>query len=78
MLQADDGWTSVKYRGELLKTYRPQRPLDSSDAEAEAPGGADAGPKRKKQRRLAPRNHAPNSAPAEEEVQDCFACMSCQ
>lgn len=78
MMQADDGWTSVKYRGELLKTYRPQRPLDSSDAEAEALGGTDAGPKRKKQRRLAPRNHALNSAAAEEEVQDGFACMSCQ
>ena len=31
-LQADDGWTSVKYRGELLKVYRPTsyRPKISS------------------------------------------------
>ena len=78
MLQADDGWTSVKYRGELLKTYRPQRSLDSSDAEAEGLAGGEAGPKRKKQRRLASRNHALNSTAAEEEVQDGLACVLCR
>jgi hypothetical protein len=75
MLQADDGWTSVKYRGELLKTYRPKRPLDGSDAEADGLTGDDAGPKRKRPRRSAPRHQAPSSAAADEEVRKLVAVI---
>lgn len=48
-LQADDGWTSVKYRGELLKTYRPKKQPASDAAEGDA--GGSAAPRRKKARK---------------------------
>lgn len=74
MLQADDGWTSVKYRGELLKTYRPKRPLDSAAGAADGAAGDDAGPKRKKARRAPARYPSFNNAAAEEEVPTFSSC----
>lgn len=66
MPQADDGWTSVKYRGELLKTYRPKRPLEAGAADAAA--AADEGPKRKKARRAPARYQATDDGAAEDEA----------
>lgn len=72
-MQADDGWTSVKYRGELLKTYRPKKQPATDQPEADAA----AAPRRKKARRAPTRytESDEDEAPLPDEVSFCFGVL---
>ncbi len=72
-MQADDGWTSVKYRGELLKTYRPKKQPATDQPEADAASA----PRRKKARRAPTRytESDEDEAPLPDEVSLCFGVL---